>query len=500
MGKDTSSTIVQIPEADYQLLVEKAYRLEKAEARISELSHELSELKRLVFGTKSERFEPTLTKEQLPLFERVTPPSPPREEKRRRTIDVAKPKAKPSRQVIPGHFPREVIVIEPEEDVSRLKKIGEEVSETLDYRPGKLVVLRRVRPKYVDPAREERGVLIAELPARPLEKAIAEPSLLAHTLISKYVDHLPYYRQIEQFKREGITFPSSTIGDWGNASADLLRPLYDCLIDRVRQSGYIQADETPIAVQDRKKKRKTHKGYYWVYLAPGQRLVAIDYQKGRDRDGPKAFLRDYRGALQCDGYQAYEMYDKKKEVTIYNCWAHARRHFFNAQYNEEELVEEALRRIGQLYEIEQRLRDQRATPDDRSQVRTWEAVTILEDLKSWLEENRGLPQSPWGKAARYSLTRWGKLTRYIEDGRIEIDNNLVENTIRPIALGRKNYLFAGSHAAAHRAAVIYSLLSTCKLHEVNPQEWLTDVLARIATHPMKLIDELLPHRWEKGNR
>ena len=497
MGKDISKSAFGALQSAYDELESNYLLLKEDNVRVRA---ELAELKRLVFGTKSERFRPTDSEDQLPLFEQAATSPVLAEKKRTRTIDVAAGKRKPSRQVLPSHLPRETIVIEPEVDTSRLRKIGEEISETLDWRPAKLVVVSRVRPRYVDPAREERGVLIAELPPRPIEKGIAEPGLLAHLMISKYVDHLPYYRQIEQFKREGISFPSSTLGDWGSASADLLRPLYERLVELVRRSGYIQADETPIAVQDRKKKRKTHRGYYWVYLAPGEGLVSIDYQKGRDRDGPRGFLKDYRGALQCDGYQAYEMYDKKKEVTIYNCWAHARRHFFNAQDNEAELAEEALERIGQLYEIESRLRNQRATPDVRSRLREKKAKPILEGFKSWLETNRGLPQSPWGKAVAYSLLRWDKLTRYIEDGRIEIDNNLVENAIRPIALGRKNYLFAGSHAAAQKAAVIYSLLATCKYHEVNPQEWLTDVLSRIATHPFKQIDDLLPHRWENGKR
>ena len=497
MEQDASPTAFEALLAENRQLQE---RVIEAEERVASLSQELAELKRLVFGTKSERFEPTASEDQLPLFEGAPVTSPPREVTRTRTIDVAKPKRKPFRQVLPGHLPRETIIIEPEVDTSQLRKIGEEISETLDYRPGKLVVVSRVRPRYVDPARQERGVLIGDLPARPLEKAIAEPGLLAHTLISKYVDHLPYYRQIEQFKREGITLPSSTIGGWGTASADLLRPLYDQLADRVRQSGYIQADETPIAVQDRKKKGKTHRGYYWVYLAPLEGLVCMDYQKGRGRDGPGEFLKGFRGALQCDGYAAYEVYDNNAEVTTYNCWAHGRRHFFEAQDNAPELAEEALSEIARLYEIERRLRGASATPDARCRVRQKKALPILESFKRWLEANPGLPQSPWGKAVSYTLMRWEKLIRYTEDGRIEIDNNLVENAIRPIALGRKNYLFAGSHAAAQRAAVIYSLLATCKIHEINPQEWLTDVLSRIATHPMKQIDELLPHRWEKGKR
>jgi len=485
-----------------RLAEEYRQKQEHSSEKIALLTHELAQLKRLIYGVKSERFEPSQDEDQLGLFGEVSPPDSPTQEKWHSSFSISIPRAKrkPHRQVLPDHLPRETIVIEPEVDTSRLKKIGEEVTETLDYRPAKLVVVRRVRPKYIDPAREECGVLIGELPMRPIEKGICEPGLLAHLLISKYVDHLPYYRQLEQFKREQITLAPSTIGGWGTASAELLRPLYDRLAEHVRRSGYVQADETPIAVQDRKKKRKTHRGYYWVYLAPDLGMVCMDYQEGRGRDGPSAFLDGFTGALQSDGYVVYDTYDDLKAVTTYGCWAHARRHFFEATDNAPQLAEVALTEIGGLYEIERRLRESHAPPEIRCRVRKEKAVLILDRFKTFLEANEGLPKSPWGKAASYSLTRWDKLTRYIENGRIEIDNNLVENAIRPIALGRKNYLFAGSHAAAQRAAVIYSLLATCKRNDVNPQIWLSDVLSRIATHPIKQIDELMPHLWEKRKR
>ena len=222
----------------------------------------------------------------------------------------------------------------------------------------------------------------------------------------------------------------------------------------------------------------------------------MDYRKGRGRDGPHEYLDGYQGALQSDGYQVYDQYGSKSGITSYNCWAHARRYFFEAKDNEPEKAEEALYQIRQLYELERQLRGR--SPDERASEREKKARPVLDRFKTWLKANGGLPRSPWGKAVSYALTRWDKLTRYVEDGRIEIDNNQVENAIRPIALGRKNYLFAGSHDAAQRAAVIYSLLGTCKKHEVNPYDWLRDVLARIPTHPHKEIDQLLPHLWENS--
>ena len=398
------------------------------------------------------------------------------------------------------HLPREVIVIEPGEDTTLLKKIGEQVTETLDYRPAKLTVIRRVRPKYVDPKQEDRGVIIGLLPARAIEKGMAEPGLLSHVVIEKYVDHMPLYRQVQRFTRQGITMAESTLGDWIGATADLLGPLYEALKREALAGGYLQADETPIPVQSPQKNGTTHRGYYWVYHAPLSDLVVMEYQQGRGHEGPKAFLGGYQGALQSDGYGVYDEFDRWPGITAYGCWAHARRYFHDALTNAPERAEHVLAEIRQLYGVERVLRERGATPEERSRLRQEQAVPVLNRLKGYLEANPGLPKSPWGKAVAYSLSRWKKLSRYVEEGRIEIDNNLVENAIRPIALGRKNYLFAGSHAAAQRAAVIYSMLATCKKHGVNPEIWLSDVLGRIASHPMKRVDELLPHHWNNGKR
>lgn len=484
----------------------EALRAENARLReqLTVLAHELTQLKRLIFGARSERFEPSDAPETLSLFGETLAEVPATVV--RETITRTREKRKPVRQGLPAHLPREVIVIEPDEDTQGLKKIGEEVTETLDYRPAKLVVIRRVRPKYVDPGNEAGGVVIGELPARPIEKGIAEPGLLAHVLVEKYVDHIPLYRQVQRFKREGLVLPASTLEGWTAATASLLTPLYEAMVRRIKASPYIQADclprlvgETPIPVQDADKKGTTHRGYYWVYHAPLERSVVLDYRRGRDRDGPASFLNGYQGALQSDGYAAYDELGRWPGITSYGCWAHARRHFFEAKDSDAEFAEHALREIGLLYDIERRLREEEALPERRGQVRQKEAIPILDRFNPWLQSHPGLPKSPWGQAVSYALLRWDKLCRYTEDGRVEIDNNLVENAIRPIALGRKNYLFAGSHDAAQRAAVIYSLLGTCKMHEVNPQAWLNDVLSRIPTHPHKQIDELLPHHWKKSN-
>lgn len=440
------------------------------------LRHELAQRKRHQYGQKSERRKKPSP--QATLNPTSTPDS-----------------SKPVRQDLPERLPRHEVVIEPEEDTTKLRSIGQEVTETLHYVPGQLVVLRRVRPKYVDPTNPDRGVIIAPLPDRPIGKGLAEASLLAQIVVEKYLDHLPLYRQQQRFKREGIALPPSTLEGWVAQVGALLEPLYQSLCDEVRHSGYLQADETTIPVLDKSKKGQSHRGYYWVYHAPESGLVAVEYQRSRSAAGPQSFLQGYEGALQSDGYAAYDGFDTEETITHYGCWAHARRGFYEAQQNEPERAEHVLAQISQLYQIERGLREAEASPGQRRPERRARSVPLLEQIKTYLEAHPGLPKSPWGKAVRYTLKRWDKLTGYVEDGRIEIDNNGVENAIRPIALGRKNYLFAGSHEAAQRSAVLYSLLGTCKKQGVNPQVWLSDVLSRIACYPVKQVRELLPHRW-----
>jgi hypothetical protein len=225
---------------------------------------------------------------------------------------------------------------------------------------------------------------------------------------------------VQRFTRAGVTLSDSTLGDWTAATADLVEPLYEALKEEALSSGYIQADETPIQVQDQQKEGSTHRGYYWVYHAPPSALVLVDYQPGRGRDGPKGILERYQGALQSDGYAVYDSYDGRPGITGYNCWAHVRRYFFEAQENAPELAAHALEEIGRLYGVERVLRERNASPEHRRQRRQEQAVPILERFKVWLEAHPGLPKSPWGQAAGYALGRWEKLIRYTEDGRIEI--------------------------------------------------------------------------------
>jgi len=463
------------------------------DAKVAYLQLELEKLKRMIFGTKSERFAPSDPSQlSMELGQMDQPPvEKPAEEitYTRRKTDKEKGHA---RMEISASIPREIVVIEPAEDVTDGRKIGEKVTEVLDYTPGKLKVTRYVRPVYALP--NEQGIVIGNLPSLPIPRGNAGAGLLAHLIISKFVDHLPFYRQVQMFKRQGVTLAESTVNDWFRASCDLLEPLYECLKKTLLQGNYLMADETPIAVQTENKPGATHKGYHWVYTSPVERLVLFDYRKGRGREGPEELLKDYHGALQADGYSAYESFEKKPGITLLACMAHARRKFDEALKNDKARAEHALTLIQQLYAIERQAKQEQMTADERKAFRQEKASPILAELHSWLKENitHTLPKSAIGIAISYTLHLWPRLVRYLDDGRYEIDNNLIENSIRPVALGRKNYLFAGSHEGAKRAAMMYSFLGTCKINNIEPFEWLSTVLKRIPDHSIQRLDELLP--------
>ena len=283
---------------------------------------------------------------------------------------------------------------------------------------------------------------------------------------------------------------------WFSAVCALLEPLYDTLVARVIGSDYVQADETPIPVMDRKKHKATHRGYFWVYHAPESGGVVFDYREGRGRAGPKEFLDRFGGILQTDGYAAYNEVGAREDIVHVGCMAHIRRKFFEAKDNDQARADEALARIGELYDIERRCREQGLHAEERLALRELEARPLMVQFKTWMEAQLTdtLPKSAIGKALHYALAQWPRMVRYLEDGRIEIDNNRIENQIRPVALGRKNYLFCGSHEGARRAAMIYSLLGTCKMNGVEPFAWLREVLTRIPDHPVNRLAELLPGR------
>jgi transposase len=398
---------------------------------------------------------------------------------------------------LPESLRREEILIEPTGDTAGCKKIGEEITEVLEYEPGELYVKQYRRPKYAKP--DNSGVMIGQLPSRPIEKAMAGEGLLAQIIIDKYIDHLPLHRQMQRFERAGVKLAYSTLTDWVSGACTLITPLFEALKTAVLQSNYLHADETPIKVMDKYKKGETHRGYYWVYQDSIDKIVLFDYREGRGREGPQEILQDFKGYLQTDGYVAYDVFAKRPGITLIHCMAHARRMFNDALENDEVRASHAMQEIQKLYTIERICKEQQLNFAEIKEVRRLKAVRILRDLGLWLQQQyvQVLPQSAIGKAIAYSLQRWERLSAYVNDGKLNIDNNPVENSIRPVALGRKNYLFAGSHEAAKRSGILYSLLGTCKMHGVEPYAWLKDVLHCIADHPVNRVQELLPHRYNK---
>ena len=477
--------------------------IDKMQAQISQMQFQIDQMNRLLYGAKRERFIQNNDKNQLALPFEVPQEEAPEKEKEVITYVREKNKRKehPGRLALPSHLPIEEIVLEPEEDTSNMKCIGKEVTDQLELIPAKLFIKRFIRPKYIvatDETQIEHKGVIAELPVFPIEKGIAGPGLLAQILADKFVDHLPVYRQIERFKREGIKLSSSTLNGWQESVCNLLEPLYDTLKHRVLSQGYLQVDETPIAVLDKNKKGKTHRGYHWIYHSPLERTVLFDYNTGRSREGPVKLLKNFKGYLQTDGYNVYEIIARSKDITLVNCMAHARRGFDKALPYDKKRAEYAMEMFQRLYAVEQKAREQNLSPQQRHTLRLDETLPVMNELGKWIVESykASEPKSPMGKATAYCIERWDNLLAYLEDGSLEIDNNLAENAIRPIALGRKNYLFAGSNRGAERAAMFYSFFGTCKKNNVNPFEWLRKVLEVIPSYKVNRLTDLLPQNLE----
>jgi transposase len=477
---------------------------EQSQLRITALEQQLQQLQKMIFGSRQERFVPANPADPQLLLdiptETVAAVSVTGAQKisyiRQGVTVEAKPLQHPGRTKLPESLRREEIIIEPAADTAGCKKMGEEITEVLEYQPGELYVKQYRRIKYARP--DNSGILIGELPSRPLPKIIAGEGLLAQIVIDKYIDHLPLHRQMQRFERAGVKLPYSTLTDWVSETCGLITPLFNALKAEVLQSSYLHADETPIKVIDKDKKGETHRGFYWVYQNSIDKIVFFDYQEGRGREGPMEILENFKGYLQTDGYAAYDIFDKRPGITLIHCMAHARRMFNEALDNDYERAFHALCEIQKLYEIERISKEAGLNFEELKVVRSAKAAPILKGMWLWMQQQylQVLPKSAIGKALAYSMERWHKLSLYITEGRLKIDNNTVENSIRPVALGRKNYLFAGSHEAAKRSGILYSLLGTCKMHGIEPYGWLKGVLQQIADHPINKIHDLLPHRYQ----
>jgi len=483
---------------------ERGMIIDKLQAQINQMQFQIDQMNRLLYGAKRERFISDSDQNQLSLPFEVPQEDVPEKEKEVITYIREKNKRKdhPGRLALPSHLPIEEILLEPEEDTSNMKCIGKEVTDQLELVPAKLFIKRFIRPKYItviDESMDEHRGVIAELPVFPIEKGIAGPGLLAQIMVDKFVDHLPVYRQIERFKREQVKLSSSTLNGWQESICNLLEPLYDTLKHRVLSQGYLQVDETPIQVLDKQKKGKTHRGYHWIYHSPLEKTVLFDYNTGRSREGPAKLLKDFKGYLQSDGYHVYDFIGaNNKDITLVNCMAHARRYFEKALPYDKKRATYAMDMFQKLYAIERIAREQVMSPKERHTLRLDKALPIMNALGKWIVETykSSEPKSPLGKATAYCIPRWDNLLAYMEDGSLEIDNNLAENAIRPITLGRKNYLFAGSNRGAERAAMMYSFFGTCKKNEVNPYQWLRKVLEVIPTYKVNKLTDLLPQNLE----
>ena len=483
--------------------------------RIDELTAQVAWLNRQLFGRKSEKlaaYDPN----QLDLFSGQLPENATGiMEARDKAVDslpettAERKRERKNRKMMEDLPVLEKVVIEPEGiDMNLYKKIGEEVTRVVEHKPGQLYIKEIIRPKYglrdntSLPPSGMRSVEIAPLPLLPIYKGIAGPTLLAEILLQKYEYHLPFYRQVQQFRHLGFKASESTIDGWFKPTVELLKPLYEVLKSEIMKSDYLQGDETTVPVMD-KSTHKMNKEYLWLVRAVEQRLVLFHYNNG-SRSGTviEKLTEGFNGYFQCDGFDGYESaFKTRKDVHIVNCMAHIRRHFEQAIKENKEMAEHALKEIQLLYRIEHDCDERELTAGQRKQERQEKSKPIMQALKLWME-TEGIKYSPSsliGKAITYAYTRWDNMMRYLEDGRIRIDNNLAENAIRPVTLGRKNYLFCGNHEAAVSMSVVCSLLATCKAHEVNPREYLNDMIAKMPYMQKASYNELLqllPHKWK----
>jgi len=419
---------------------------------------------------------------------------------------VTKTKKKAVRRPLPEDLPRKEEHIYPENiDTENWVELQPEITEVLEKEPAKYYVRRIIRHKYAlknNISNEQASVITAPMPVLPIAKSYAGTTILTDITIDKYVNHLPFYRQIQMFKQQGISIPPSTINDWIQEVADLMRPAYYRLRELILASDYIQSDETTIPIINNEK-RKTIKGYIWMLRAVIPKLVLFHYDNGsRAQKVALQLFKDFQGAIQTDGYAVYDIYENKKGVLPIGCWAHARRKFEEALKEDEARASYALEQIGLLYDVERQADQEDLSYEQRADLRTRLSYPIMVVFEKWLvqEYPKVLPKGRIGKAIKYTHRIFHKLSRYHLDGRYKIDNNQAENAIRPIALGRKNWLFCGNHDSAENTAIIYSMMGCCKNNDVNFRDWMIYFLENVHNYDndySKDLAVLLPHNFKK---
>ena len=492
----------QIAQHD-ETIVSKDREILYRQAKIEQLTHEMALLKRWKFGKSGEQLAPaqlSLLDEALDAdiaaieleLERLAP-----------TPRADTQAGQPKRLRLPPALPRVDIAHEPDSTVCTtpgcgcaLKRIGQDVSEKLDYTPGVFTVERHVRGKWA--CAQCQSLIQAPVPAQIIDKGIPTAGLLAQVLVAKYADHLPLYRQEGIFARAGVAIPRSTLGAWVGMCGVQLQSLVDALKQEVLSCPVLHADETPVQML-KPGMKKTHRAYLWAY-APGAfedlKAVVYDFCESRAGEHARAFLEDWKGALVCDDFAGYKQ-SFTLGVTEAGCMAHARRKFFDLHTsNKSQIAGQALSYISALYDVEREVKS--LTADERLHIRQARSKPLADALYQWMVLQRGhiTDGTATAKALDYSIKRWCALTRFVDDGQLPIDNNWAENQIRPIAIGRKNWLFAGSLRAGQRAAAVMSLIQSARLNGHDPYAYLKDVLQRLPTHKNHLITELLPHRWQ----
>lgn len=471
------------------------------QAKIDQLTHEMAVLKRWKFGRSREQLDAAQTSL---LDETIDADIAAIEQELQDLAPAAKTdtesRKQPKRAALPAELPRVELRHEPDSTTCgcgcQLKRIGEDVSEKLDYTPGVLTVERHIRGKWA--CTQCQTLIQASVPAQIIDKGIPTSGLLAQVLVAKYSDHLPLYRQETIFARSGFSIPRSTLAQWVGVCGVQLQPLVDALKDSMLKHAVVHADETPVAML-KPGNKKTHRAYLWAY-APGAfeslKAVVYDFCESRAGEHARTFLGGWNGSLVCDDYAGYKM-GFSGGITEAGCLAHSRRKFFDLHVsNKSQIAGQALLYISQLYDVERAVKHLHA--DERRHIRQTQSKPLADAFHQWmvLQRQKITDGSATAKALDYSLKRWTALTRFLGDGQLPIDNNWIENQIRPIAIGRNNWLFAGSLRAGQRAAAVMSLIQSAKLNGHDPYAYLKDVLARLPTHKNSQIQELLPHRWQ----
>lgn len=464
--------------------------------RIDQLAHQIDQLIKRLYGPHADRIRPgqgSLFGDPPPDDHPVTPPEPPEP-----TTTPANRKGH-GRKGLPANLRRvvEVVDLPDTEKIARggtWIRIGEEISEQLDYTPSSLFVRQIVRPKYVIRFDDQPDELrVADLPPQALPRCKAAPGLVADVIVSKLVDHLPLYRQEQRYARQGVELARSTLCGWMAEAAEVLTPLYQLLKTRVLAAGVVHTDDTPVPVQD-PDREQCRTGRLWAYVSVNG--TVYDATADRCRDGPIQFLQGYQGYLQCDAYAGYDELVRvsKGTVVTVGCWAHVRRKFVEAQKASPREAHEAVARIRQLYEIERTAKEQALSDTALSAYRLEHAQPLLDAFADWLETERvkAVPRTPLADAIGYAINQWATLTVYVRDGRLAIDNNAAERAIKPFAIGRKNWLFFGSDRGGRTLAILASFTATCQQFGIEPWTWLRDTLTALPTTPADQLATLLP--------